>query len=137
YCDCDTVLGSNNPLQEYEKLLKSKKIKSLRKKKWSDEQIQDWIMKKIRSKSHKTSQKKTLSERDEELKKWVDFILYLLEFQKLKRIGLIKHWYNTNLEDENFKIKETKRISIDVLNSDFLLNLKEDILYEFTLSYSY
>ena len=44
YCDCGTVLGSQNRSQEYEKLLKSKKVKTLRKKKWSDEQIHNWIM---------------------------------------------------------------------------------------------
>jgi len=138
YCDCDTVLGSNNPLQEYEKLLRSKKLKSLKKKKWSNEQIQDWIMEKIKSKSHKTGfQKKIPSERDQELKKWMDFISSLLKFHKLKRIGLLKHWYNTNLEDEDLKIKETKRISIDELNSAFLLNLEEDVLYEFIMSYPY
>ncbi|MFX1498846.1 MAG: hypothetical protein ACFFBH_15080 [Promethearchaeota archaeon] len=134
YCDCDTVLGSNNPLQEYEKLLKSKKIKSLKKKKWSNEQIQEWIMDKIKLKSHKKSHKKIPSERDQELKKWMDFISNLLKFQKLKRIGLIKHWYDADLEGEDFKIKETKRINIDDLNSDFLLNLKEDVLYEFFMS---
>lgn len=67
YCDCDTVLGSNNPLQEYEKLIKSKKMKSLKKRKWSNEQIQDWIIDKIKSKSHKKGHEKIHSERDQEL----------------------------------------------------------------------
>lgn len=41
---------------------------------------------------------------------------------------------NSDLEGEDFKIKETKRINIDDLNSDFLLNLEEDVLYEFSMS---
>lgn len=33
YCDCDTILGSLNRLNEYQTLLNSKKVKALRKKK--------------------------------------------------------------------------------------------------------
>jgi hypothetical protein len=32
YCDCDTVLGSLNSLQDFQNLSKSKKVKNLRKK---------------------------------------------------------------------------------------------------------
>ena len=34
YCDCGTLLGSRNQMKSYQKLLKSKKVKTLRKKKW-------------------------------------------------------------------------------------------------------
>ena len=35
YCDCDTILGSLNNLQEYQTLLHSKKVRKLKKKKWT------------------------------------------------------------------------------------------------------
>jgi hypothetical protein len=50
YCDCDTALGSLNKFNEYQKLLNTKKVKSLRKKKWKEEQIDSWIKAKLDNK---------------------------------------------------------------------------------------
>ena len=48
YCDCDTALGSFSRQNEYEKLLQSKKVKTLKKKKWTLEQIDKWIWEKLK-----------------------------------------------------------------------------------------
>lgn len=135
YCDCDSVLGSNNPLQQYQKLIKSKKVKTLKKKGCTNEQIQNWIRGKIKSKLHKSSRKKVPIEVNQEIEKWIKFIINLLETYNLKRIGLLKHWYKLGIENEDFNIKGTKRIPINEINSEFLLKLEEDVLYEFIPNY--
>jgi len=135
YCDCDTVLGSRNRSQEYEKLLKSKKIKTLRKKQWSDEQIDNWIMEKIATKSHKKGLKKTSLEVDEEINNWIDFVQDVLK--NVKRIGLLKHWYKSSLDNEEILIKKTEHLNLKDFTAEKLLKLEEDVLYEFFPSYPY
>lgn len=137
YCDCDTVLGSQNRSQEYEKLSKSKKIRTLRKKRWSEEQIHDWIMKKIDSKHHKTGLRKTATEVDLAISKWINFLRVVLNTGKVKRIGLLKHWYRTGIASEEILIKNTERINIKEINPELLLNLEEDVLYEFLATHPF
>ena len=135
YCDCDTVLGSRSRSQEYEKLLKSKKIKTLRKKQWSDEQIDNWIMEKIATRSHKKGLKKTSLEVDEEINNWIDFVQGILK--TVKRIGLLKHWYKSHLDNEEILLKKTERLNLKDFTADKLLKLEEDVLYEFFPSHPY
>ena len=133
HCDCGSVLGSNNRSQEYEKLIKSKKVKALRKKRWSDEQIHSWIMEKISSKPQKINQKKTPEEIDQEINKWINFIKEILK--NVKPIGILKHWYKFGLDNEKIELTRTTHINLKDLNSNMLLNLEEDVLYEI-MSYS-
>ena len=137
YCDCDTVLGSQNRSQEYENLLKSKKIRTLRKKRWSEEQIHDWIMNKINSKHHNTGLRKTAAEVDRAISKWINFLRAVLNTGKTKRLGLLKHWYRTGLDGEEILIKNTERINIKEINPELLLNLEEDVLYEFLATHTF
>ncbi len=131
YCDCDTVLGSQNRSQEYKKLLKSKKIRTLKNKKWSEEQIHNWIKNKISSKQHKTALRKTPMEIYQEIDNWMNFLHTLLNMAKIKRIGLLKHWYRAGLISEEIIIKKTESIKSKEITPDLLLNLEEDVLYEF------
>ncbi|MFW9820489.1 MAG: hypothetical protein ACFFE5_12830 [Candidatus Thorarchaeota archaeon] len=129
YCDCDTILGSRTNPQEYERLFKSKKVKTLRKNRWSEEQIEEWIMKKIAIKPHKKDLKKTSHEIEEELNNWINFVKNILKNNK--RIGLLKHWYKSSLDNEEIQLKNTERINLKDLNAEKLLKLEEDVLYEF------
>jgi len=137
YCDCDTVLGSQNCSQEYENLIKSKKVKTLKKKKWSEEQIHNWIMNKIMFKKHKKTLGKIPAEVDQEIDKWINFISTLLNTRKIKRIGILKHWYRGGLENEEFLIKNTERVNFKEINPDLLLNLEVDVLYEFLTTHAF
>ena len=135
YCDCDTVLGSRNRSQEYEKLLNSKKVKTLREKKWSEDQIDDWILERISSKTHKKGSKKTPLEINEEIDNWINFIKKLLK--EVKRVGLLKHWYHSNLENEDITLKKTEHLNVKEITVEKLLMMEEDVLYEFIPLYPY
>ena len=137
YCDCDTILGSLNKLKEYQNLLNSKKVKTLRKKNWTEQEIDYWIKEKLEKKDDKTKQKLSPLEQEKEIKKWNDFIHSLLDTKKVTRVGLLKHWYSKGLQSENISIKKIERINVNEVNSEFLLNLEEDVLYEFFPSYSF
>jgi len=49
----------------------------------------------------------------------------------VKRIGVFKHWYSGSIENEELSIKRTERINLQNLNTNYLLNLEEDVLFEF------
>jgi hypothetical protein len=131
YCDCDTVLGSLNKLQDFQTLYNSKKVKTLKKKNWSEEDIHKWIDQKLKTKNKKTGKKLTPIESKEQINRWINFLHDLLDNKAVSRIGLLKHWYNKGLDDERIQIKENKKISINGITQEYLLNLEEDVLYEF------
>jgi len=138
YCDCGTVLGSLNNLQEYQNLLKSQKVRTLKKKKWTDEEIDKWIKEKLHKEGSSTIGKKlTPMEIDEKIKRWLDFLRSLLDNKKASRIGLLKHWYDKGLQTEEITLTRTEKINIDKITPEFLLNLEEDVLYEFFPTYSF
>ena len=131
YCDCNTSLGSRSITPEYNKMLKSQKVRGLRKKRWTDEQIHLWILEKINNKKPKGHDNLTPIEKDIEINNWINFLTNLLSKNKLTRVGILKHWYSKGLTNEEIVIKNTERISIKELNSSILLNLEDDVLYEF------
>ncbi|MBY8984698.1 MAG: hypothetical protein KGD65_06515 [Candidatus Lokiarchaeota archaeon] len=137
YCDCDTVLGSLNNLQDFQTLTKSKKVKALKKKNWSEEEINNWINEKLKTKQKNSNEKFTPTERKERIIRWVNFLHNLLDNKNVLRIGLLKHWYTGGLKDEEIKIKKTEKIAINQVTPELLLNLSEDILYEFFPIYDY
>lgn len=129
YCDCDTSLGLLNRSNEYQKLLNSKKVKALRKKKWTQNQINEWIQEKL--KKIPQSQKKSITEaeKQQDIERWRDFILNMIK--SVKRIGFLKHWYEGSIENEDIVIKRKEKVKIKDLSIDYLLNIEEDVLYEF------
>ena len=129
YCDCDTSLGFLNQGRAYQELLNSKKVKTLRKKKWTESQIDEWIKEKLQKKSPHTKRSITENERQMDAERWSNFIHDILK--TVKRIGVLKHWYSGSLENEAVSIKRTERINLQDLNTSFLLNLEEDVLFEF------
>jgi hypothetical protein len=106
YCDCDTVLGSLNSLQDFQNLSKSKKVKNLRKKKWSEEAIHKWINDRLKKKEEERRKKLNPTEVDLKINNWLNFLHRLLDNKTVSRIGLIKHWYTKDLANEVVKIKK-------------------------------
>ena len=116
-------------------MLNSKKVKTLRKKRWTEEQIDEWIKEKLNKKESTHRKKLTPLEEELEINRWLDLLHGLLDSKKVSRIGLLKHWYTRGLHDEEFRINRTEKAQINAITSDFLLNLEEDVLYEFFPSY--
>ncbi len=76
-------------------------------------------------------------ESKEQINRWINFLHNLLDNKTVSRIGLLKHWYNQGLDDEIFQINETKKISINEITQEYLLNLEEDVLYEFLPAFNF
>jgi len=135
YCDCDTSLGFLSKAKSYQKLLNSKKVKSLKKKKWTEDQIDNWIKDKLKKKTPHGKKSITEKERQLDIERWENLIKEILT--KVKRIGLLKHWFSSSLNNEEISIKRKDHISLEELNRDLLYNIEEDVLYEFFHQYKY
>jgi hypothetical protein len=135
YCDCDTVIGSLNRQKEFQNLLNSKKVKTLRKKKWTDEEIHNWIIQKIQKNPKEIGRNLSPLEKKNKVGKWTNFVRELLKNPDIPRVGILKHWYQKGLEDEEISLKDVKKIDMAKITSDFLLNIEEDVLYEFYIPY--
>ena len=131
YCDCDTALGAFNRQNEYEKLLQSKKVRKLKKKKWTQEQIDNWIWDKINIRPPHVKKSITPMERENEITKWFNFFHEIIDLKDVSQIGILKHWYTSTLENEEITLKRKQKVNLKGVDKDFLLNLEEDVLYEF------
>lgn len=137
YCDCDTSLGILNRERDYQKLLNSKKVKTLKKKKWTESEIDEWIIKKLQKKPSHSKRFITENERQLDIKRWTNFIHDPIESNEISRIGILKHWYKYGLQNEDFTLKRTVKLHVDETTSEILLNLEEDVLYEFSPRYKF
>jgi hypothetical protein len=135
YCDCDSSLGFQNRDREYQELLNSKKVKTLRKKKWTEIEIDEWIKKKLKNKPPHTKRSITENERQLDVNRWIDFISEIINKKIVSRIGVLKHWYTHGLQNEEFNITKTVKLHLDELTSELLVNLAEDVLYVFLPRY--
>ena len=131
YCDCDNVLGSLSTNRRQASLMESKKVKNLRKKGWTEEEIEDWVKDKIAKKKIKVGRKLWPELIDTEATKWIEFIQELLHTKNISHIGLLKHWYTGGLESAEIEIKEKKKIDVQNINVELISHIDEDILYEF------
>ncbi|MFX0133068.1 MAG: hypothetical protein ACFFDN_05420 [Candidatus Hodarchaeota archaeon] len=131
YCDCDTVLGILSTSQRQAALMDSKKVKKLRKKGWTEEEIENWAKDKIAKKKKKVRKNLWPEMINKLATHWIDFIREMFNTGKITRLGLLKHWYSIGLESEEIVIKETKKVNIQDISVDMLTHLDEDILYEF------
>ncbi|MHC4069823.1 MAG: hypothetical protein ACYSR8_09665 [Planctomycetota bacterium] len=134
-CDCGTPLGRFAPTSEDGRdldLRLKRKLRILQKKGWSKTKIDRWV------EQHKMNEEKEA--RDEKHRKelyitaaqdWKDFLIEMVS-SKTSYIGILKHWYNRNIETEHIEIKKRIRIRAGDVSVDDLLRIEEDILYEFT-----
>ena len=131
YCDCDSVLGTLSTSQRQAALMDSKKVKKLRKKGWTEEEIENWAKDKIAKKKRKVGRKTWPELINKQATHWINFIREIFNTSKTSRLGLLKHWYSGGLESEEILIKETQKVNIQDISVYLLSHLDEDILYEF------
>lgn len=66
-----------------------------------------------------------------ELQAWTQFLQLYLKANVGRSFGLLLHMYQGNLEDEPIVIRERVSLSQFKLTDEKLLQLSEDIFYEF------
>ena len=131
-CDCETVLGYSNRDSNSANSSTSpdaNEINRLRSKGWSEAKIQRALSEKSQSREQKQNSRAMMQEI--ELQAWTQFLQLYLKANVGRSFGLLLHMYQGNLEDEPIVIRERVSLSQFKLTDEKLLQLSEDIFYEF------
>lgn len=132
YCDCDTALGSLNPRDIYESVSYERELKKFRKQGWSEAKIKRWLEQKDQAKERYMHEARRRAEESaNEAGPWVDFITSLLRSGYTPRIGLLLHMYGGSISGARINILGREKVRLSDLNSELLMRMKEDLLYEF------
>jgi len=123
HCDCGTELGFLNRLKKKEDSGENK-LSQLRKKGWSEAKIERWL----NDKSNKQPFD-PLGKKYPDLENWNSFIQTLFAQTKIKKFGLLLHWYRGDVFSERIKIKERIELIVDQLDISELLKIQEDGFY--------
>lgn len=132
HCDCGSALGSvrqdgRDDTQNFED-----EVVKLRAKRWSEGKIQRWLEQKEQTKE------KQLREDEARITTgipganyWHSFISELLLSRCTNKVGLLLHFYKGSVEGERVKITTRKRIPVEEITPQQLLEMEYDVLYEF------
>lgn len=71
------------------------------------------------------------TERKVELAGWNSWLKELLESGFTKKVGIVKHFFTENNDQESFLIRRTLQVNINDIEESYLLYIEEDIAYEF------
>ena len=131
YCDCGTELGA---LQRFDnpsnKRIEKSELDKLKKKGWTDSKIQRWIDDKnkinVRD-QNKFDQFRTGIHSD--IDNWISFIQDLYSKTKIKKFGLMLHWYKGGVNTERIKVLDKVKTKLKDLDDQILLRIKEDTMY--------
>jgi len=129
-CDCDTILGScrpsSNPDNDSHK--KEREIEKLRRKGWSEAKVAQHLFQKGNSQKEKhaveTESRLPFAET------WTNNLKRLIESGVVMQLGILLHWYSGPLSGR-ITIRQRKTVSLTVMDPRFLLELEDDVLYDF------
>jgi hypothetical protein len=114
YCDCESGLGGFGTIY-----MKSESVDDLIQLGLKKETL-DYL-------TLENDNKKSKMLKDAE--KWLNFINALFKIEKANNIGILLHFYHSNVNDEKFAIKSFFKIHISKVNIEYLTRMEEDILY--------
>ncbi len=127
HCDCGTAIGgavrggASSPPGKA-------KLKKLRAKGWSETRIERW--KREREAAVGRKHQSSFANQGEERDLWWSFITAVLESNLTRHLGLLKHWYSSDVFKEDFPFS-THQLTIQNREADYLADLSEDVLYVF------
>lgn len=132
HCDCGSALGSLGRFKGDEPEGYERELKKLRRKGWSEAKIQRWLEQKEQTKEKHVREDETLAEGNTPVAQhWVDCISQVLSSKCTDRVGILLHFYHVDVEGERVKILGQERIKLEELTPRLLMEMKEDIVYEF------
>ena len=121
-CDCGSVIAS--AFHPSGRDIQPKDIERLKRKGWSETKIKNWT-------ESKTKINTQAKDRDKEREQWTKFLEELIVENKIGKVGLYIHWYESQMEDEEVLFNGREKVSLTELRGDKLDKLNYDILYEF------
>jgi len=133
HCDCGTVLGSLTHTAESPTGVPKHDVERVRKQGWSEAKIKRWLTEKqaAREKDERKAQHQAEGGK-QAAKPWLDLLTAVLESGTTKQLGILLHWYKSGVANERIRLKDTITTRLVEVTPDFLMTMKEDVLYRFT-----
>jgi hypothetical protein len=75
-----------------------------------------------------------LSESNDELHRWIEFVTAVMTSRHAGWIGLLLHWYNGDVRTEAIRVNDRRFVRLADLTEEYLLNMEEDVLHTITLN---
>jgi hypothetical protein len=131
-CDCGTPLGSLSGDTAVKPDNRDIQISKLRKRGWSQTKIERWLEQKDHEEEKQEREKDVhMANATPQLDRWVEFLSDVLRSGRTPRIGLLLHWYRGTVEGERLHLVRQERLPLTHLNTDHLLRLNEDVVYNY------
>lgn len=131
-CDCGSVLGSLGGRDEDRPEGYGHEVRRLRAKGWGEAKIRRWLEQKEQAKEKRERVYEGRAESDAPAGQyWVDFISEVLDSGCAERVGILLHFYRTDVEGERVKISRNERVKLGELTPRLLLEMEYDVVYEF------
>jgi hypothetical protein len=131
HCDCGTALGSLNHQGIDKFVTYERHLEKFRQQGWSEAKIQRWLEQKHQTKlRHQHEDESRAQGNTHELDQWVAFFNDLLTSGHTRSCGLLLHSYRGSIESERISIQRREKLRLTVLNSERLMKVEEDVLYE-------
>jgi hypothetical protein len=132
-CDCGTDLGSAHRIDAtLRRPDHDREAKKLRKKGWGAAKIERRT--KDRQADFERRQAEADARKDQppyHAQLWCDFIHAVLDAGAARSIGILLHFYSGRIDSERIPIAGRRSLNAVELTAGFLLELEEDVLYEF------
>jgi hypothetical protein len=139
-CDCGTCLGSltwtSEPRGESHRWL-VRKVRKLQSKGWSRAKIDRWLAQRDANTRRRKSELHAVEQRVTEesvfhVERWLAILREMIQSGKTPSVGLLVHWYSRSLESEKVEIKKRCVTRLSEADSELMLHMEHDVLYEFT-----
>jgi hypothetical protein len=132
-CDCGTALGARRrSAAEHEqdngsvKTSIARKAEKLRRAGWSGAKVEKWLEQK-----ESTAGKHSKPNEEPSIEHWATFLARVLDSGAARRVGLLLHWYNGSLDDEDIVLARKEMHNRKEITAEFLSDIEEDVLYDF------
>jgi hypothetical protein len=108
-------------------------LERVRKQGWSEAKIQRWLAEKqiAREKDERKSQHEAEGG-TRDAKQWMKLLTAVVRSGKAKQLGILLHWYRSGVTNERIRLKDTIATRLVEVTPEFLMTMKEDVLYNFT-----
>jgi len=125
HCDCETVLGSAEPLGPSRADTRlERELHKRRQQGWSAAKIDSWL------RQRETSKDRKASPRLEELAQWTGLFEAIRASGATPYVGLLIHEYHGLLSEE-IRLLSREHVNIAELTGEVLTAMQRDVLYEF------
>jgi hypothetical protein len=132
-CDCGTVLGSLSAGEGDPAAADARELEKLRRKGWSESKIARWFSERQQTQEKRARERaEARGQRNHHAVDWIDFLRALLATGITPRVGILLHWYRASPENEGCVIRQKQRVKMDEVTPDLVMQLEEDVLYEFS-----